>query len=253
MNIDAVKNRLKSLQNSNNRTSHLWKPTPGEHKIRIVPYAHNPENAFIEMYFHYNLGKKSTLSPISFNRPDPIVEFAEKLKQTGDKEDWLMGRKLEPKMRTYVPVLVRGKEKEGVKFWGFGKQIYQELLEIISDPDYGDITDLKNGHDITVTVKSAEEAGRDFAETSIRIRPTKSPATTDADIVAKIREQPSITELYPEPSYEDLKTQLHTWMGTNEDTVEEIEVPATPSTKPTKSAMNEEVEKAFDDLFAGDK
>ena len=40
---------------------------------------------------------------------------------------------MEPKMRTYVPVLVRGKESEGVKFWGFGKLVYQELL----GDDYG--------------------------------------------------------------------------------------------------------------------
>ena len=97
------------------------------------------------MYFHYDIAKRSMLSPITFGNADPVVEFAEKLKKTGDKDDWLMGRKIEPKMRTYVPVVVRGKESEGVKFWGFGKTIYTELLSIISDPDYGDITDLMNG------------------------------------------------------------------------------------------------------------
>ena len=35
---------------------------------------------------------------------------------------------MEPKMRTYVPILVRGAESEGVKFWGFGKQVYTELF-----------------------------------------------------------------------------------------------------------------------------
>ncbi len=45
------------------------------------------------------------LSPITFGNADPIVEFAEKLKKTGDKDEWLMGRKIEPKMRTYVPVI----------------------------------------------------------------------------------------------------------------------------------------------------
>ena len=39
-------------------------------------------------------------------------------------------------MRTYVPVLVRGAEGEGVKLWGFGKQVYTELLGFITDPDY---------------------------------------------------------------------------------------------------------------------
>ncbi|MFN9952609.1 MAG: hypothetical protein ACK55I_05860, partial [bacterium] len=110
INLDAIKNRLNNLKNANNSTSNIWKPEPGEHQIRIVPYVHNRENPFIELYFHYNLVKKSVVSPQSFGRPDPIVEFAEKLKQTGSKEDWLMGRKLEPKMRTYVPVIVRGQE-----------------------------------------------------------------------------------------------------------------------------------------------
>ena len=35
-------------------------------------------------------------------------------------------------------MVVRGEEKQGVKFWGFGKTVYQELLSIM-DPDYGDI------------------------------------------------------------------------------------------------------------------
>jgi hypothetical protein len=249
INLDAIKNRLNNLKNANNRTSNIWKPEPGEHQIRIVPYAHNRENPFIELYFHYNLIKKSVVSPQSFGRPDPIVEFSEKLKQSGDKEQWIMGRKMEPKMRTYVPVLVRGQEKEGVKFWGFGKQLYQELLSFIADPDYGDITDLKEGRDIVVTVKSAEEAGKNFAETTIRIKPKQTPATENPDVIEKIKEQPAITELYPEPTYEELKSYLQTWLGDTETQSEEVEYkkPA-ETTKP--SVTKAEIEDAFDDLFA---
>ena len=50
---------------------------------------------------------------------------------------------MEPKLRTFVPILVRGQEGEGIKFWGFGKTVYQEILGYIADPDYGDITDPK--------------------------------------------------------------------------------------------------------------
>ena len=248
INLDAIRNRLNGLKNANNRTSNIWKPEPGEHQIRIVPYAHDRENPFIELFFHYNLIKKSVVSPQSFGRPDPIVEFAEKLKQTGSKEDWLIGRKLEPKMRTYVPVIVRGQENEGVKFWGFGKQLYQELLSFIADPDYGDITDLKEGRDIVVTVKSAEEAGKSYAETTIRIKPKQTPATENPEVIEKIKEQPSITELYPEPSYTELKSYLQSWMGEAESQSEEVEYSKPPeSTKQTVSKA--EVENAFDDLF----
>ena len=58
------------------------------------------------------------------------------------------------KLRTFVPVLVRGQEGEGVKFWGFGKTVYQEILGYITDPDYGDITDPTNGRDLTIEYKS---------------------------------------------------------------------------------------------------
>ena len=60
---------------------------------------------------------------------------------------------MEPKLRTFVPVVVRGEEGEGVRFWGFGKTVYQEILGYI-DPDYGDITDPTSGRDLTIEYKS---------------------------------------------------------------------------------------------------
>ena len=249
INLDAIRNRLNGLKNANNRTSNIWKPEPGEHQIRIVPYAHNRENPFIELHFYYNFSKKSLLSPSSFGRPDPIFEFAKKLQQAGDKESWIAGKKLEPKMRTYVPVIIRGQENEGVKFWGFGKQIYQELLSFIADPDYGDITDLHEGRDIVVTVKSAEEAGKSYAETTIRIKPKQTPATDNPAVLEKIKEQPEITELYPEPSYEELKSQLRTWMGNAEEQSDEVEYKK-PAETPKQSVTKADVEDAFDDLFS---
>ena len=153
MDINAIKKRLTQLQTTNTRTSNLWKPQPGKTLIRIVPYKFNKQTPFIELFFHYDIGGKSYLSPISFGRPDPIEEFADKLKSSGNRDDWKLGKKLEAKMRTFTPVIVRGEEKEGVKFWGFGKTVYQELLSVISDPDYGDITDPLNGRDVNVEFK----------------------------------------------------------------------------------------------------
>ena len=65
-------------------------------------------------------------------------------------------------MRTFAPGVVRGEESQGVKFWGFGKTVYQELLSIIADPDYGDITDPVNGRDVVVEFITAEESGASF-------------------------------------------------------------------------------------------
>ena len=126
--LDAIRKKLNNLQATTNRTSSLWKPEPGKQQIRIVPYQHDKDNPFLEMYFHYNLGQKNYLSPVTFGKADPVVEFAEQLKATGNKDDWQMARKLDPTLRTYVPVIVRGQESEGVKLWGFGKTYKQEEI-----------------------------------------------------------------------------------------------------------------------------
>lgn len=268
--LDKIKSRLSSLSQSNNRTNYQWKPQPGKQQVRIVPYKHQPDNPFIELFFHYGINNRTYLSPVSFGRPDPICEFAEKLKRSGDKDDYRMGRSLMPKMRTFVPVIVRGEEAEGVKFWGFGKEVYQELLGVIADPDYGDITDAENGRDITIEFLSAEEAGRSFPKTNIRVKPNTSPISENKNVLESVaNSQAEITEIYQELGYDELKEALEKWVSgeseenppaeaetvATETKVEssETQVKQTTSATSEKSGLNvaatEDVEAAFEELF----
>ena len=244
MDISAIKNRLNQLQNQSSNKNNFWKPPAGKTVIRIVPYAFNKDNPFIEMFFHYGFGNKTIISPLSFGKPDPVNEFAQKLKSTGEKDEWLHGRRLEPKMRTYAPVIVRNGEGEGVKFWGFGKTVYQELLSIIADPDYGDITDPINGRDINVDKMTPAEAGNQYGKTTIRVKPNQTPLTDNKDQLKKLFDsQVDINELYTEPSYDDLKEVLDRYM--NPETEEEEE----ESTPEPVAAVASDVGDAFDELF----
>jgi hypothetical protein len=182
--LDAIKRKLSQLQTVGTRQNNLWKPEPGKQTIRIVPYQYDKENPFQELYFHYDLGKKNFLSPVTYGKADPVVEFAEKLKSSGNSDEWKLGKKLEPKMRTYVPVIVRGKESEGVKFWGFGKNVYTELLGFIADPDYGDLSDPMNGRDIVVEFTPAE--GGAYPKTTIRVKPNATPLTDDKNVATAV-------------------------------------------------------------------
>ena len=216
--------------------------------IRDRPYKHDKANPFSELFFHYSLvPNKTVLSPLSYGRPDPVQQFADKLKSTGNKDEWIQGKRIEPKMRTFVPVVVRGEENEGVKFWGFGKTVYQELLSIIADPDYGDITDAVSGRDVAVVFKTAEETGKSFPSTSIRVKPNQTPITEDASLLETLTEnQKKITEIYSEMSYEDLTTALNEYLngGSTEEKEEKKEV-----VKDTTSYNSKETSDAFDDLF----
>jgi len=252
MDINAVKKRLAQLQTSSTRTTNLWKPQPGKTQIRILPYKLNTDTPFIELFFHYDLGGKSYLSPTSFGRPDPIEEFADKLKQSGNREDWRMGKKLEAKLRTFAPVVVRGEENQGTKFWGFGKTVYQELLSIIADPDYGDISDPVNGRDVVVEFKTAEETGASFPKTSIRVKPNQTPITEDKAVLTNLLDdQKDIREVYNELSYDELAESLGDWLNPSEEEettkTDTTNVPASTLKSAVSSTSN--VTDAFDDLF----
>jgi hypothetical protein len=246
--LDAIRKKLNNLQSQTGKQNNLWKPEPGKQTIRIVPYQYNKDNPFLELYFHYDLGKKIYLSPMTFGKADPVVEFCEQLKATGNKEDWQLARKMEPKMRTYVPVLVRGQEADGVKYWGFGKTVYQELLSMIADPDYGDITDVTSGRDITIEFTPAESAGT-FPKTSIRVKPNQTAVTDNTDIAERVSSgQRDIMEVFKPVSYDVLKAALAEWLNPeDEDESLNDTTPTTKSVGNTKKVDN--VNQAFDELF----
>lgn len=257
INLDFIAKRLEQLQSANKRSSIIWKPRPGDSIIRILPYKFNPEIPFIEMYFHYDIMSRSYLSPISFGRPDPFEEFADKLKTAGTKTEWELGKKLEAKMRTFAPIIVRGEDESEVRFWGFGKQVYEELLTVMNNPDYGNFIDPNSGRDITITFKTAKELGEGnrFPKTTILLKPMLTPAANDQATLNKIlNEQPEITECYPELSYEDLSKVLEQYLspsGESEDTTTTSVEASSPVTQEELKASAASVEN-FDQIFKDD-
>ena len=249
--LDAIKKKLNQLQTTGARQNNLWKPEPGKQVVRIVPYQHDRTNPFRELYFHYDLGKKNYLSPVTNGKPDPVVEFCEKLKSSGNSDEWKLGKKMEPKMRTYVPVLIRGKESEGVKLWGFGKLVYQELLGFITDPDYGDITDPMNGRDISVEFTPAEGTGQ-FPKTTIRVKPNVTPMTEDKNVIESVgKNQPNLDDIFKEPSYDELKEALEAWLNPEGEPTTESAPKEEKKAEKEPAGVNkvDDVSAAFDELF----
>ena len=261
MDINKIKQKLEAFQNASMLKSNLvWKAPAGKSQIRLIEYKHDKDNPFVELYFHFNIQKgKPILSPTSYGEADPIVEFANKLRKTGSKEDFLLARKLEPKMRVFAPVVVRGLEAEGVKVWGFGKTVANEILSFIVDPDYGNIADTMNGRDIAVEVITPAEAGNQFGKTTIRVKPNKSQLHENAEFVKKFLEnQPNIMELYTKHTYDELKEVLKNYLEPSADTEQQTQKAADATTESkvapsvtikSKTSKVEDVNAAFDDIF----
>lgn len=236
MDINAIKQRLNSLQSNSNTgkkekidyTKVLWKPKEeGKYQIRFVPSKLNPKNPFQEIFVHYGFAKFPIFALNNWGEKDPIIEFASQLRKTSDKENWSLAKKLDPKMRIYAPVIVRGEEEKGVRLWEFGKEIYMQLLGIADDEDYGDYTNIHEGRDFTVEAVKGDIGGRIGLKCSIRIKPKTTPLTSDASLVQTfLNEQPNILEIQRKMSFDDIKTILQNWLSpeTDEGEVEETEV-----------------------------
>lgn len=215
MGIDLarIKGMLDKLANQGSKS--LWKPQEGKAKVRIVPLKEDPSYPFVTLYFHY-LGNKTYLSPMSFGENDPIFEYANFLRSGGglDKESWNETKKFIPQLRTYVPVIVRGQEDAGIRFWGFGKQTAEKIAKIMADEEYGDITDVREGRDITVEYTPAAKSPTGFAVTDILVSPNKTPLTTDKALLSKyLNEQPDVKTLWTRLSYDDLKKVLADYLS----------------------------------------
>lgn len=246
--IAAAKQRLARLNTRSGEA--FFKPSEDKPVIRIVPNAASPENPFQELYFHY-FNNKPILSPMSYGEEDPIENFYRDLVRGGKlpKEEWQQAKEFQAQMRTYVPIIVRGKENEGVKFWSFGKTVYAKLLEIIADPDYGDIVDVVNGRDLTIIFTPKEKtAGKTFPETDIVMKPNATPLHKDPAVVQKLlTEQPVLLDLFERHSYEGLKTWLKDHLDL-EQPEKEAEVEASSAVEETAPAVTS-VDDDFDTLF----
>lgn len=224
MDIKAIKKKLDALSNkSNNYSSNnknlFWKPSPGKQIIRVVPSKFNDKTPFTEMKFYYNIGDKKVMaSPVNWGEKDPIYEFAKTLRQSDDKENWALAKKLSSKTRTFAPVIVRGEESEGVKLWQFGKEVYEAFLQLAVDEEIGDFTDVMSGRDIKLNTVGPESTGTPYNRTTLGPSLKTSHLMESKEEIDKLlEEQVNPMDLFKPLPYDEMKQALMDWLEPDED------------------------------------
>lgn len=256
--LDAIRKKLNQLSGNNSRRNVMWRPeVDTETTVRLLSFKDNDGQPFKELWFYYNIGNNpGLLAPYQFGKPDPFQELITKLRDdgaNGDKSAYELAKKLYPKMRCYAPVIVRGEEGEGVKLWSFGKQVYQNLLNIMLDEDYGDITDPSSGRDIKI--KCYQKPGTQWKLTDIVARPKVTPLSEDASQAKEwLDTMPDPNDLYETKSYEQLEKIINDWLtgDTDDDSDGSSRGFSASSTTQTNSAsaVNESVDSKIKDLNA---
>ena len=251
--MELMRRKLATLrgENTGNGNSVWFKPDEGDTDIRIVPT--NDGDPLKEMFFHYNVGdhRGGILCPKrNFGENCPICEFASSLWREGsdnnDEESKKLAKSLFVRTRYFSPVVVRGREEEGIKVYGYGKQAYELLLGYILDPEYGDITDMNEGTDITLTYTKPTKPGA-FPQTNLKMRRNTSPLLSDKDAIpALLDRMPEFDSLFERLTPAQIDAILDEQLATDSS----AESRSSETTKYNNNAENS-VDKAFSELMTG--
>ena len=263
MDLNLIKQRLESLNKQKNsggeRKNLFWKPSVGKQVVRVVPNKYNKQIPFTEMLFYYGIGPRVMASPQNWGEKDPIQEFTKQLRQTSDKENWRLAKKLDAKTRIFAPVVIRGQEDEGVKLWQFGKEVYQDFLNMASDDEIGDFTDITEGRDVKLTTVGPEVTGTPYNKTSVSPSLKLSPISNDEVVVKDILEnQPDPMKVFKRLTFDEVKAGLQDFLAPDGEEGEISSEPSVPFDGEKKNyTLDTNKDKAkvdqFDDLFKDDK
>lgn len=259
INLDKMRSKLNAVQNKGGNTtkkSAFWRPEDGEQTIRILPTADG--DPFKEFFFHYNLGKNAGfLSPKkNFGEDDPLDAFLQELWREGTEESTKMAKNLMARQRFFSPVIVRGQEDEGVKIWGYGKQVYEQLLNLVLNPEYGDITDPQEGTDLLLNY--GKPAGASYPQTKLMPSRRTSPMCKDLDgnaCTELLETIPDFTTLFERKTPEDVQRMLDEYLAgdaeelSSETTQYGGSDTTTTTTTTTTSSGGTSVDDAFKELL----
>lgn len=256
--INSIRAKLEkqNKQKKNDESSkYKWSPKENEqYTVRIVPYIHAVD-PFIDLFFHYDLPGRP-LCP-KHSKPEEenrcaICEFAEELakqakkaKAKGDlnNEYWKQFKKISAKKRTYTPVIIRGKEDEGAKFWGLSEKTYNAIASYFIKPGWGNLSDPIEGRDFEVVARKA--AGQKYAEPQVSPAPDKTRLiftseenlkkdnTKAAEIIKNV---PNVFDVFPLTDYETTKKALDELLSQSDDDTQEEDV----TENLTETTLNEE-------------
>lgn len=129
----------------------------GENIVRLLPPTHKGQGLYTGVGTHWKLSAdvKFAICPrITFGKPCPVCEHADKLKKklTRGKDDkWRkLYRKYCPRRQYYYLAIDRGEKKPEPCFLTAGRDLHHDLLTIVNSSGYRDVWDVKKGRDIII-------------------------------------------------------------------------------------------------------
>jgi hypothetical protein len=219
--LQKIREKLERLKNPTFKTSKFDKKTwsPEKDKAKTIRFLKEPQRSsddpFHELHFHYNMGKSgSILCPrMNANQPCPICEFAFNLRKSGDASDIAIFKQLMPKQRFYGLVVDREDPKLTPKWWGFGKEIYMQLLEALLNPEYATFMDPYEGLDADVSVVQKTGGKTEYSAPKLVFKRKESKLASTSEREQEIYNAITpLTEVFKPLTESEITAKLTAWL-----------------------------------------
>jgi len=130
----------------------------GTNLIRILPWKDDEKQFYAETKIHRVETSEGVIRNFHcrkvHNEECPLCDtyYALWNKSTAQDDQWAnLARKIKPRERYYMNVIARSdSDDQPVKILSVGQMIFKKIIGTILDEDFGDITDLQNGHDYKI-------------------------------------------------------------------------------------------------------
>lgn len=201
---------MKAKKQNINGNGFQWKPQEGDNLIRVVPVPDG--DPFKEVHIHYNIEKGGVLCPKrNFGEECPVCDYVSALYNSGDEESRKAAKELVAKKRFYTPVVDRNDANGGIRWYAYSKTVYEKMLSLVLNPDYGDITDDKTGTDLTITYTKGPKGS--FPTTDVTPKRKSSILSEDKVLLKEVVEMDyDIFNNFKRKNAEEVKALLDVYL-----------------------------------------
>lgn len=208
--LDALRKKHEELSNpggSNSGSDFLKKffqLKEGTNLLRILPWKDDSKQFYAETKIHRVTDENGNVKNHHCRKVHgeacPLCDLYYSLWKTGRKEDEDLARQIKPRARYYMNAVDR--ETGEIKILSIGVILFKKIIGAMLDEDFGDITDLENGHDFKI-VKVMEGQWPKYDQS--QPRPKSEAAGSKAEVATWMEELHDIHALVPLEEYEEFK------------------------------------------------
>jgi len=182
-----------------------WRTQVGKNMVRILPNWKNPKLAFYkQVLVHWNVGenerKLNCRRMLGEDADCPICDFVDELRKSSSVEDIRYGDSMACDER-YAMNILDGSDKDklarGPQVFECGRGLFQDILWMFTEGDFGDLDDYKEGRYILI-----ERTGTGQKDTRYSVMPAAKESPVDPDVIKeKIND---LDEVYKPMSVDDI-------------------------------------------------